>query len=118
MLGLFSDLTVTVCHCGRLKQTLTPPPPAPPPFEVRSPGASHQTSSVGLAPAPASIVPPTLKTNGLEPGKSTCARPSVISSPDPSSPDEMHTLIPSNATACRRSLICVRAELVQSGESS
>src|SRR5450432_2449023 len=118
ILGWFTDWMVTFCQLGRLKRTLTPPPPAPPPCPFLSPGATNHTCSVGLAVVPVIIVPPTLKTNGLELGKSTCALVSPTASPEPSSPDEMQTVIPSKATACRRALICLRADADQSGESS
>src|SRR5271165_3063956 len=98
MLFLLMDLIVTFCHCGRGKTVLTPPPVAPLwPLPVRRPGDCHQTCSVTFGGVPVSIVPPTARANGLELGKSTCALPSVNSSPDPSSPADTHVVIPTTA---------------------
>src|SRR6478672_4334114 len=88
ILPLLSELTLTFCHAGLSNFMLTPPPVEPPPLLVRLPGASHQTTSFTDPPDWVNIVPPTLSTNGLEPGKSTWALPSSSWSPEPSSPEE------------------------------
>ncbi len=118
MLPLLSDFTFTFCQVGLGKIVLTPPPVDPPPFPVRRPGDSHHVTSSTALPDAFSIVPPTLSTNGLTLGKSTCAFPSLIWSPDPSSPDEMHVVIPSNRAAFSRSLIAETALLDHPGSSS
>jgi hypothetical protein len=56
-----------------------------------SPGDTHQVTSL---PAAVNMVPPTESTKGLHEGKSTCAFPSSIWSPEPSSPDEMQAVTP------------------------
>src|SRR5258708_33030205 len=96
---------------------LTPPPVEPPPLSVRRPGASHQVTSSTDAPVCSNIVPPTLRTNGLEPGKSTWALPSSSWSPDPSSPEAAQIVIPSKRAAFSRSLI-VEIALADQPESS
>src|ERR1700747_2191975 len=89
MLPLLSDLTLTSCHFGRGKRTLTPPPVAPLRrlrFGVRRPGLLCQTRSISC-PSRCSIwVPPTASTNGLDAGNAQWARPSFCSSLLPSSP--------------------------------
>src|SRR5437764_8398244 len=63
------DLTLTLCHAGRGKTALTPPPLEPPPLLVRRPGASHHTTSFMAFPFWISLVPPTPIALGLELGK-------------------------------------------------
>ena len=107
---------MTVCQAGRSKTALTPPPVDPPPRTDRSPGAFHHvTSSAGV---PVSMVPPTLRTNGLVAGKFTCALWSSTWSPTPSSPDDTQVVRPSIDAACSRRLISWTAAPEKSGESS
>src|SRR5262245_2872421 len=105
MLPLLSDLIFTFCQAGRANIVLTPPPVDPPPFPVLRPGVSHQVTSLIALPDCFSIVPPTLNTKGLVLGKSTCAAPSLIWSPEPSSPDEMQVVMPRRRIAFNRSLM-------------
>jgi hypothetical protein len=87
MLPELSDFTLTICHAGREKTVLTPPPVAPPPFWVLRPGDSHHVTSLLADANFVNIVPPTPSEFGLELGKSIWARPSSIWSPEPSSPE-------------------------------
>src|SRR6266571_4842096 len=106
------------CHAGRGKIVLTPPPVEPPPFNVLRPGVSHHVTSLTAEPDFLSIVPPTLKTCGLQLGKSVWAPPSSTWSPEPSSPDEMQVVMPSKRVAFNRSLMAVTAFEDQPGSSS
>src|SRR5262249_47992065 len=65
------------------------------------PAASHGPVAGRVPPhdlfggVPSSMVPPTLRTNGLVAGKFTCALWSSTWSPTPSSPDETQVVTPS-----------------------
>src|ERR1700722_12764801 len=117
MLPLLSDLILTFCHAGRGKTVLTPPPVAPPPPD-RWPGFSHQVISLTFDPDCFNIVPPTPSAFGLELGKSIWAWLSLIWSPEPSSPDEMQAVMPSNRAALSRSSMACTAFADQLGSSS
>src|SRR5882724_4659464 len=113
-----SDLTRTSCQAGRGNSVLTPPPVAPPPLLVRRPGDSHQVTSFTCLPDFVNMVPPTPSENGLQAGKSTWASPSSIWSPEPSSPEETHVVMPSNRAAFSRSLMAATAFFDQPVSSS
>src|ERR1700736_1327909 len=67
------------CQSGRGNFSLTPPPVAISPL-----GVSLKTVSDVMRPASDfSVVPPTDRTQGLDPGKSTCRRPSFTPSVTP-----------------------------------
>src|SRR5690348_8541378 len=86
--GVFAEggTFAPACQDGTGKIELTPPPPAP--------MESFQTTSRVIFPsADSNRVPPQPRTNGLDAGKSACARPSRLWSRDPSSPDAQQTVI-------------------------
>src|SRR5882724_9779048 len=58
------------CQVGRGNTALTPPPVLPP-LSDRNPSPSFHTISFFVLPLVVIVVPPTDKTNGLDPGKST-----------------------------------------------
>src|SRR5271163_3458342 len=93
------DLTLTVCQAGRGKTVLTPPPEAPPPWPVLRPGVSHQVTSLTVEAEDFSMVPPTPRVLGLALGKSMWPWPSLIWSPEPSSPEETQIVMPSKRAA-------------------
>src|ERR1035437_1388284 len=90
-----------VCHEGKSKTLLTPPPVAPSLLA----NSFHTTSETIVAPLASSLVPPQANTCGLDAGKSTLLP--VPPSVDPSSPAATVIVIPSAAALWQASSMAV-----------